>query len=60
MGVGIVISGLVIFKRKPTARSIAAWIALTALAYSAGMVILMFIGCNMNDFAGFKAATSNS
>ncbi|XP_075160721.1 organic anion transporting polypeptide 74D [Haematobia irritans] len=58
MGIGIVISGLVILKLKPTARSVAAWIALTALVYSAGMVILMFIGCNMNDFAGYKSTSS--
>ncbi|XP_061395930.1 solute carrier organic anion transporter family member 74D [Musca vetustissima] len=58
MGIGIVISGLVILKLKPTARSVAAWIALTALVYSAGMVILMFVGCNMNDFAGYKTANS--
>uniref|UniRef100_A0A1I8PJB5 Solute carrier organic anion transporter family member n=1 Tax=Stomoxys calcitrans TaxID=35570 RepID=A0A1I8PJB5_STOCA len=58
MGIGIVISGLVILKLKPTARAVAAWIALTALVYSAGMVILMFIGCNMNDFAGYKSTSS--
>ncbi|KAM7355163.1 organic anion transporting polypeptide 74D isoform 1-T1 [Cochliomyia hominivorax] len=60
MGIGIVVSGLVIFKFKPTARAVAAWIALTALIYSAGMVILMFVGCNMNDFAGYKPATRTS
>ncbi|XP_037817048.1 solute carrier organic anion transporter family member 74D [Lucilia sericata] len=60
MGIGIVVSGLVIFKFKPTARAVAAWIALTALIYSAGMVILMFVGCNMYDFAGYKPATSSS
>lgn len=60
MGFGIVISGIVILKLKPTARSIAAWIAFTALFYSAGMVVLMFIGCNMNDFAGFKHSTSET
>lgn len=60
MGIGIVVSGLVIFKFKPTARAVAAWIALTALVYSAGMVILMFVGCNMYDFAGYKPATSTS
>ncbi|XP_064547351.1 solute carrier organic anion transporter family member 74D [Drosophila montana] len=60
MGIGIVISGLFILKRKPSARGIAAWIAFTALVYSAGMIILMFIGCSTNDFAGYKAGDANS
>lgn len=60
MGIGIVISGLVILKLKPTAKSVAAWIAFTALVYSAGMVVLMFVGCNMNDFAGFQPAKNNA
>ncbi|XP_037720035.1 solute carrier organic anion transporter family member 74D [Drosophila subpulchrella] len=60
MGIGIVISGLFILKRKPTARGVAAWIAFTALVYSAGMIILMFIGCSMNDFAGYKPSDGNS
>ncbi|XP_001983980.3 solute carrier organic anion transporter family member 74D, partial [Drosophila grimshawi] len=60
MGIGIVISGLFILKRKPTARGVAAWIAFTALVYSAGMIILMFIGCSTNDFAGYKAGDANS
>ncbi|EDW18636.1 uncharacterized protein Dmoj_GI13341, isoform E [Drosophila mojavensis] len=60
MGIGIVISGLFILKRKPTARGVAAWIAFTALVYSAGMIILMFIGCSTNDFAGYKPGDANS
>lgn len=36
MGVGIVISGVVILKFSPTARSVAAYIAFTAIVYSAG------------------------
>ena len=52
MGIGIVISGIVILKMNPSARSVAAWIAFTALIYSCGMAILMFVGCNMDDFAG--------
>lgn len=36
MGVGIVISGVVILKCSPTARSVAAYIAFTAIVYSAG------------------------
>ncbi|KAH8300500.1 hypothetical protein KR018_009702 [Drosophila ironensis] len=60
MGIGIVISGLFILKRKPTAKGVAAWIAFTALVYSVGMIVLMFIGCSMEDFAGYKPRTSNS
>lgn len=59
MGIGIVISGLFILKRKPTARGVAAWIAFTALVYSAGMIVLMFIGCSTNDFAGYKPGDGN-
>lgn len=54
MGVGIVISGVVILKFNPTAKSVAGWIAFTAIVYAAGMSILMFVGCPMDDFAGFK------
>uniref|UniRef100_W8B768 Solute carrier organic anion transporter family member 1A5 n=2 Tax=Ceratitis capitata TaxID=7213 RepID=W8B768_CERCA len=60
MGVGIVISGVVILKLSPSARSVAAWIAFTALFYSAGMVVLMFVGCSMDDFAGYKSGSSNA
>ncbi|KAH8372105.1 hypothetical protein KR093_010088, partial [Drosophila rubida] len=60
MGIGIVISGLFILKRKPTARGVAAWIAFTALVYCSGMIILMFMGCSTNDFAGYKAASTKS
>ncbi|XP_002026513.2 solute carrier organic anion transporter family member 3A1 [Drosophila persimilis] len=60
MGIGIVISGLFILKRKPTAQGVAAWIAFTALVYSAGMIILMFIGCSMDDFSGYKAGNAHS
>uniref|UniRef100_A0A1A9WTI7 Solute carrier organic anion transporter family member n=1 Tax=Glossina brevipalpis TaxID=37001 RepID=A0A1A9WTI7_9MUSC len=60
MGVGIVISGLAILKLKPSAKAVAAWIAITALIYSAGMLILMFVGCNMNDFAGYEPATGTT
>lgn len=43
MGVGIVISGVVILKFSPTARSVAAYIAFTAVVYSAGT--FFFRGC---------------
>lgn len=36
MGIGIVVSGFVLLKFRPTARSVAAWIAFTALMYSLG------------------------
>lgn len=39
MGVGIVISGVVILKFSPTARSVAAYIAFTAIVYSAGELV---------------------
>lgn len=39
MGVGIVISGVVILKCSPTAKSVAAYIAFTAIVYSAGELL---------------------
>lgn len=36
MGIGIVISGVVILKFSPTARSVAAYIAFTAFVYAGG------------------------
>jgi len=36
MGIGIVISGVVILKFNPTARSVAGWIAFTAIVYACG------------------------
>lgn len=49
MGVGIIISGIFILRFKPNARFVAAWLAGTALLYSLGMAILMFVGCPMDD-----------
>lgn len=54
MGVGIVISGFVILKCSPTARSVAGWIAVTAFVYASGMAVLMFLGCPMDDMRGLK------
>lgn len=54
MGLGIVLSGFVILKFSPTARMVSGWIACTALIYSVGMAVLMFIGCPMNNIAGFQ------
>lgn len=53
MGVGIVISGVIILKVRPTAKSVAGWIAFTAIVYSIGMGTLIFIGCPMNNLAGY-------
>nr|XP_053649345.1 solute carrier organic anion transporter family member 74D-like [Cherax quadricarinatus] len=52
MGVGIFASGVFIRRAKLTARTVAAWIALTAFIYSIGMVILMFVGCPPENFVG--------
>lgn len=38
MGIGIVASAFILLKFSPTARSVAAWIAFTALMYSLGMI----------------------
>ena len=54
MGIGIVISGFVILKCSPTARSVAAWIAVTAFVYASGMAILMILGCPMDDMRGLR------
>ncbi|XP_022236564.1 solute carrier organic anion transporter family member 4A1-like, partial [Limulus polyphemus] len=48
MGVGIFTSGTFMRKFRPSARAVACWIALATLAYSVGMVLLMFIGCPLN------------
>lgn len=60
MGIGIVISGVVILKVSPTARSVAAWIAFTAIVYSAGMALLMFIGCSTDNFVGLEQFKTDS
>lgn len=54
MGIGIVASAFVLLKFSPTARSVAAWIAFTALIYSAGMAVLMFIGCPLDNIVGLN------
>lgn len=56
MGFGIVLSGIVTLKFSPSARTVAAWIAFTALIYSIGMFVLSFVGCPMDDFAGLQNA----
>lgn len=52
MGAGIFASGIFMRKFKPSSRFVAAWIAIAALLYAAGMVVLMFLGCPMNDVVG--------
>ncbi|KAA0183665.1 hypothetical protein HAZT_HAZT010260 [Hyalella azteca] len=60
MGVGILISGIYIRHRRPSARAITAWIAVTALLYSVGMVVLMFVGCEQDDIAGMVLKDGSS
>jgi MFS family permease len=60
MGIGIAMSGIIILKITPSARSVAAWIAFTALVYSAGMALLTQIGCPMHDFNGLQAINNNN
>ncbi|KAG8189334.1 hypothetical protein JTE90_021839 [Oedothorax gibbosus] len=52
MGAGIFASGSFMRHFKPSARFVAKWIAASALAYSVGMVILMWLGCSLTDFVG--------
>ncbi|KAK8384253.1 hypothetical protein O3P69_009187 [Scylla paramamosain] len=52
MGVGIFASGFYIWHVKPSPRAVAGWIAISALVYAVGMVILMFVGCPPEDFVG--------
>ena len=54
MGIGIFASGSFMRKYKPNARFVARWIALAALLYAIGMVILMFLGCPLNNFVGLN------
>lgn len=60
MGIGIFASGSFMRKYKPDARFVARWIALSALLYALGMVILMFLGCPLNKFVGLNAGRSVS
>jgi hypothetical protein len=52
MGIGVAISGVVILKIKPSAKSVAAWIAFTSIVYSVGMAVLANVGCPSHDFKG--------
>lgn len=55
MGIGIFASGTFMRKYKPNARFVAKWIAFSALAYSIGMVILMWVGCPLGDYVGLNS-----
>ncbi|CAG2110000.1 unnamed protein product [Medioppia subpectinata] len=59
MGIGIFASGSFMRKYKPNARFVARWIALAALLYAIGMVILMFLGCPLNNFVGLNVDSEN-
>lgn len=55
MGFGIFSSGLFIRKYKPSAKFIAAWIALAALLYAIGMTCLMWLGCPSTSIEGLHS-----
>lgn len=50
MGIGIFSSGVYIRTREPDAKTVALWVACSALIYAAGMAALMFTGCDQQDF----------
>jgi sugar phosphate permease len=52
MGVGILVTGIISVKFPLSARKVSLWIAFTALATSAGMLVLSMIGCPMDNFNG--------
>lgn len=55
MGFGIFSSGLFIRKYKPSAKFVAAWIALAALLYAIGMTCLMWLGCPSTSIEGLHS-----
>ncbi|UYV61532.1 hypothetical protein LAZ67_1005188 [Cordylochernes scorpioides] len=59
MGIGIFGSGLYLRKRKPDARFVARWIAVTTFIYAAGMLVLMFIGCPLETFVGLNSGSED-
>ncbi|RWS13552.1 Solute carrier organic anion transporter family member 1C1-like protein [Dinothrombium tinctorium] len=60
MGVGIFASGIFMRKYNPSPRFVAQWIAISALLYSLGMVILMFLGCPLNNIVGLNASNNEN
>lgn len=59
MGAGIFASGVFMRSFKPNARFVARWIALCALFYAIGMVILMWLGCPMNNYVGLNSTSGS-
>ncbi|XP_054713238.1 solute carrier organic anion transporter family member 74D-like [Uloborus diversus] len=57
MGVGIFASGTFMRKFKPSARFVARWIAISALLYAIGMMILMIFGCPLNKYVGLNSGS---
>lgn len=55
MGAGIFSSSIFIQKYKPSPRFVALWIAISALIYCIGMIILMTIGCSPKNFVGLNS-----
>ncbi|CAG7731977.1 unnamed protein product [Allacma fusca] len=49
MGIGIFSSGVYIRTREPDAKTVALWVACSAIIYAAGMAALMFAGCDQQD-----------
>ena len=47
--IGVLLSGIVISKFKPTARYLAAWNVLVDVVTVCGMIAYTFIGCPAND-----------
>lgn len=54
MGIGIFASGTYMRRYKPNARFVAKWIAICALLYSIGMMILMTFGCPLTPYVGLN------
>lgn len=54
MGFGVFTSGTIMRKFNPSARFVAAWIAVSALIYVLGMTSLMFVGCANTPFVGLE------
>lgn len=54
MGFGILITGIISVKFSLSARKVSLWIAFTALATAAGMLVLSLIGCPMDNFKGLQ------
>lgn len=58
MGLGTISAGFVILKLVPSARQVAAWTAMSAAIYSAGMILLMFVSCPEENYRMISAGGS--